>query len=136
MDQADEIPQNVPFAWSIAMTDISREKEGKFILCQDVKDSKELDMKIGKSVWEYQHAIGHGYGRDIQHNIREALDIDEKIVVMQKSVPPPPHSEVLAAQFMELCSTGFASNWRIEQFCSSDMCLQRALALRNILHWH
>ena len=50
MDKADKIPENAEFIWNIATTNISREKDGRLILCRNVKESKELYSEIDKSV--------------------------------------------------------------------------------------
>ena len=39
MAKADMIPENAELIWDIAMTNISREKDGRFILCRNVKES-------------------------------------------------------------------------------------------------
>ena len=58
MDTADKIPDHFEFIWNIAMTNISREKDGRLILCRNVKESKELHVKIDKFVWESKRAVG------------------------------------------------------------------------------
>ena len=44
MDKADKILENADFVWNIAMTNISREKDGRLILCRNVKEPKELHV--------------------------------------------------------------------------------------------
>ena len=84
MDKADNIPENTSFVWNIAMTNISREKDGKFILCKNVKQAKELYIKIDKSVWEVKRAVGSVFLGDPKQILWEALDSDKKNIIMQK----------------------------------------------------
>ena len=52
MGKAGKIPENAVFIWNIAMINISREKDGRLLLCRNVKESKELHVKLDKAVWE------------------------------------------------------------------------------------
>ena len=49
MDKADNIPENAGLICNIATTNISREKDRRLIRCRNVKESKELYVKIDKS---------------------------------------------------------------------------------------
>ena len=69
MDKADKIPDNAKLIWNIAMTNISREKDGKLVLCKNVKESKELYVKIDKAVWEYKRAAGKPFKRGPRANL-------------------------------------------------------------------
>ena len=50
MDKADKIPENAEFIWSIAMTNINRERDGRLFLCRNVKESRASYLKIDKAV--------------------------------------------------------------------------------------
>ena len=41
MDKADKIPENAEFIWNIAMTNMSRKKDGRLILCRNVNQGVE-----------------------------------------------------------------------------------------------
>ena len=83
MDKADKIPENGEFIWNIAMTNISREKDWRFIFCRNAKVSKELYVKIDKSVWEYKRAVWKPATGDLRQVLREALDVETKSIIMQ-----------------------------------------------------
>ena len=63
-----------------------REKDGKSILCKSERESKELYIKIDKSVCEYECAGGSAYAGDPTQTLWEALDIGTKSTVMQKGL--------------------------------------------------
>ena len=69
MDKADHIPEMAELIWNIAMTNIPREKDGRLILCRNVKESRELYVKIGKAAWEYKRAVGKPFHRRLEADV-------------------------------------------------------------------
>ena len=86
IDKADNIPENAEFIWNTAMTDISREKDGRLILCRNIKESKELYVKINKAVWEYKRAVGKPFKGDLRQILWEGLDVETKSMIMQEGL--------------------------------------------------
>ena len=61
MDKADTIPENAPLIWNIAMMNISREKDGKLVLCKNVMEYKELCINIDRSMREYKRTVDSAF---------------------------------------------------------------------------
>ena len=49
-----------------------------------IKESKELHVKIDKSVWEYKRAVGKPFTGDLRQVSWEALGVQTKSMIMQK----------------------------------------------------